>query len=162
MQWPCSHAAPICAMFQQSATWLHNQKLTKQHHTFPKKLAVTGQLWVARQPHDHAAAVEPSMGHNYRCPNDQGGIAEEDPLQTEGHWGSTGTCSGKEVNGVPLQLFQEGNILRIFLRRSYSETEVLTSKEGCMSLDERSDPRLLRKPRHKRKQERDILLMPWA
>ena len=41
-----------------------------------------------------------------------------------------------------------------------SEKEVLTSREGCVSLDKTCDPRLLRRPRHKRKEERTILLMP--
>ena len=80
----------------------------------------------------------------------------------EGHWGSADTGTGKEVNGAPLLLFQEGTIWRTCPKRIYSEKEGLTSWEGYMSLDKRGDPRLQRRPRHKRKQKRDISLMLWA
>ena len=136
---------------------MHNQEPIKQCHTFPEKLAVTSHLWIdwpAAWLHGSwGATSEPSLQVSWRSRRDCGrGLCQS---QTEGHWGSTGTCPGKWVNGVPLQLFQEGSILIPFLRRNYSEKEVLTSWEGCMSLHERGDPRLLRSPRHKRKQERE-------
>ena len=101
------------------------------------------------------AAVEPPVGHNSRCPSDQGGITEEDSAEEQHRY-----LSRQEGEWCTLQLFWEGTILRTFPRRNYYGKEALTSQEGCISLDERGDPRLLRRPRHKRKQERDILLMP--
>ena len=91
---------------------------------------------------------EDSSHHRKR---DIGGV--QVPVQAGGQMVYHHSYSKKESS-------QEGTILRTSLRRNYSKKEVLTSWEGCMSLDKRGDPRPLRRPRHKRKQEREILLMP--
>ena len=99
----------------------------------------------------HVAAVEPPESHKYRCPNDQGGIVEEDSAHCRGtleeyrylSWQGGEWCAPAAI-----------------LRRNYSVKEELTSQEGCMSLDR--ERWFWRRPRHKGKQERDIALMPWA
>ena len=81
---------------------------------------------------------------------DIGMFGGQEPVQARRHMVHSCSYSEKE-------LFWEQ-----FWEGTHSEKEALTSCEGYMGLDERGDPRLPRKPRHNRKQEKDILLMLWA
>ena len=55
--------------------------------------------------HDSTTAVEPSMSHNYRCLNDQGGTGEKDSAyhRKRDIRGSAGPCAGKGADGASLQ-----------------------------------------------------------
>ena len=101
--------------------------------------------------------------------NHQEAIATGVPMSKEGLQKRTLACHRQRDVGECRYLFRKGGALCapvVIPRRIYSmrdsKKEVLTSWEGCMSLDKRGDPRILRRPRHKRKQDKDILLKLWG